>query len=316
VATTLTPRAPAKGTAFYRRFGDARAILFGPHLLLLQVMHPVVGAGVVEHSVFREQAWKRLYDTLVSTATWAYGGEDGVRLEAERLRMMHTRITGTMPDGSRYTALAPGAWAWVYATLIRGSVEAQQFFGPALRREELEEYYHQARELGLLLGIREQDLPPTWAQFLDYFDGVVEQHLQRTEAAEQVLDFLCHVAPPRPLRRVLPPFVWRPLIWPVERLALLVTTGTLPPAVRARLGLAWSPGRQRLLTAYRLLVRLAFAMTPPPLRRAFGVVTGRWNARALRRRAEARRALGDRRVEQAADAEGHRRREHAEDQLA
>ena len=289
--STLTPRAPAKGGAFYRRFGDARAIMFGPHLLLLQVTHPVVSAGVVEHSVFREQAWKRLYDTLVSTSTWAYGGEEGVRLEAQRLRELHVQIAGTMPDGNRYTALAPAPWAWVFATLVRGSIDAQEFFGPKLPADLLEEYYHQARELGLLLGVREQDLPAGWDAFLRYTDDVIEQHLHRTEAAEQVLEFLQHVSPPRPLRRVLPPFIWRPLIWPTEKLALLVTTGTLPPSLRERLGLRWSPGRQRLLTVYRYLVRAAFAVTPPPLRRAVGVTAGHLNTRALRKRAARRAAM-------------------------
>jgi uncharacterized protein (DUF2236 family) len=247
-------------------------------------MHPVVSAGVVEHSIFREQAWKRLYDTLVSTSTWAYGGEEGVRLEAQRLREMHTAIAGVTPDGQRYTALAPAPWAWVYATLIRCSIQAQEYFGRPIPLTELEEYYRQARELGLLLGVRVQDLPESWNDFVAYFDGVVAG-LDRTEAAEQVLEFLQHVSPPRPLRRLLPRVVWRPLIWPVERLVLLVTTGTLPPGVRDRLGLKWSPGRQRVLDAYRMFVRAAFAVTPPPLRRAGGVVAGRLNARALRRRA-------------------------------
>jgi uncharacterized protein (DUF2236 family) len=266
--------------------------MFGPHALLLQVMHPVVGAGVVEHSVFREQAWKRLYDTLVSTSTWAYGGPDGVRLEAQRLRDLHLRIAGTMPDGERYTALAPGPWAWVFATLVRCSISAQEFFGPPLPADLLEQYYREARELGLLLGVREQDLPDTWPAFLAYFDEVVATTLRRTEAADQVLDFLRHVSPPRPLRRVLPPPVWRPLVWPTERLALLVTAGTLPPSVRERLGLPWSPGRARLLNTYRYAVRAAFALTPPPVRRLGGVVAGRLNTRALRKRAD-RPALGE-----------------------
>lgn len=281
----LVPRAPQRGTVFYRRFGDARAVLFGPHALLLQVMHPVVSAGVVEHSVFREQAWKRLWDTLLSTSTWAYGGAEGVALEARRLRELHTRIAGTMPDGSRYTSLAPGPWTWVFATLIRASVQAQEFFGPRIPPGELVQYYRQARELGLMMGVREQDLPDTWEGFLAYFDEVVAEQLERTEGAEQVLDFLRHVSPPRPLRRVLPAVIWRPLIKPVEWLSMLVTTGTLPPQIRERLGLRWSPGRQRILTVYRYLTRALFAVTPRPLRYGGGVLAARLNTRVLRERA-------------------------------
>ena len=281
---SLVARAPARGSAFYRRFGDARAFLWGPHALLLQTMHPVVGAGVVEHSNFRQQAWRRLHETLLSTSTWAYGGPEGVELEARRLRQLHTGIAGTMPDGSRYTSLAPAPWAWVYATLVRGSADAQQYFGRPLPHAELEEYYRGARELGLLLGVREQDLPETWDAFLAYFDDTVDNGLEHTEAADQVVDFLQHIPRPKPLRFVLPHVVWRVLIAPLSWLVMVVTAGTLPASVRERLGLPWSPGRRRALGVYRWWVRLTFAVIPPPFRRVFGVVTGRANTVVLRRR--------------------------------
>lgn len=285
----LTPRAPAKGSALYRRFGDGRAMLFGPHALLLQVAHPVVSAGVVEHSVFREQAWRRLTETVLSTSAWAYGGEEGARLEAARLRAMHTHIAGTLPDGARYTSLAPSPWTWVYATLIKSSIDAQQYFGRPIPRVDLDELYHQARELGLLLGIRAQDLPSTWDGFVAYVDTMIDEQLQRTEGAEQVIDFLRHITRPRPLRFLVPTVLWRVLIAPVSWLALLVTAGTLPPGLRDRLGLPWSPGRQRLLGAFRGAVRAGYLLTPPRLRYLPAVWLGRFQTRRLREQARRER---------------------------
>lgn len=289
----LVARTPAKDSMLYRRFGDGRAILFGPHALMLQVMHPVVSAGVVQHSVFREQAWRRLHETVLSTATWAYGGDEGTALEARRLRALHTSIAGVMSDGSRYTSLAPSPWTWVFATLVKGSVDAQQYFGRPIPPGDLYLLYTQARELGLLLGIREQDLPDNWEEFLVYFDDMVDNQLERTEAADQVLDFLRHVTRPKPLRFVIPNVVWRALIWPLSYLSLTVTTATLPPVLVERLGLTMSPMQRGVLAVFRTMVRTGYALTPPRLRYAPAVVLGRVNTRRLRKQAAKADAITD-----------------------
>jgi uncharacterized protein (DUF2236 family) len=72
---------------------------------------------------------------VVPDVGWAnltiYGGQDAVGV-GRRLREMHRRIRGANPDGSRYHALEPGAYAWVHATLIYSVVVAQRGFAIGL----------------------------------------------------------------------------------------------------------------------------------------------------------------------------------------
>ncbi|MEV7143378.1 oxygenase MpaB family protein [Streptomyces tauricus] len=49
-----------------------------PQLLLLQVAHPVVGAGVADHGTFRAEPWPRLVRTLLPLGTVVYGGRAAV----------------------------------------------------------------------------------------------------------------------------------------------------------------------------------------------------------------------------------------------
>ena len=64
---------PPRGSITWRLAGDARLMLGAGYALLLQVSHPVVGAGVSEHSNFREDPWGRLVRTLDYSNTMVYG---------------------------------------------------------------------------------------------------------------------------------------------------------------------------------------------------------------------------------------------------
>lgn len=275
----LVARAPKPGSVLHRHFGDARAGLFGPHALLLQVMHPVIDAGVRQHSRFKKEPFSRFYETARSMATIVYGGDEGSAAECRRLRKMHVAIRGVDDDGRRYHALDPEAWAWVYATLVKGSMDSQFTFGPGVNRATLETYYREARELGLSLGVRVQDLPESWTDFESYFDTMIAERLVATESARDVLAFLGEL--PKPF--FVPRFVWRPLTWPVAWTIRFVTTGTLPAALRERLGLSWSTSEERWLERLKTLATLVSFVTPQTLLVAGTRVVGFLNARRVLR---------------------------------
>ena len=51
----------------------------GPRALLLQLAHPLVAAGVAEHSDFRADPWRRLDGTLRSYLRIVYGSTPASR---------------------------------------------------------------------------------------------------------------------------------------------------------------------------------------------------------------------------------------------
>src|SRR5437763_9032721 len=106
-----------KGTATWKYFGDFRDALLAGQVLVLQVAHPVVAAGVRDHSGYRDDPWTRLMRTTASLSVYIYGGPVAARYEADRLRTLHRRFHGVDEAGRRYHALDPHAYAWVHATL-------------------------------------------------------------------------------------------------------------------------------------------------------------------------------------------------------
>lgn len=251
-------------------FGQPRNMLLGPQILVLQVAHPVVGAGVLEHSDYQREPWQRLWRTARSLDMIAYGDVEAAGREVERLRDMHRSIKGVDGQGRRYHALHPEAYAWVHATLVRGAVDAQRLFADGIPDGKLADYYADMRRIGLLLGLREHHLPVDLAAFDAYYDAMVRDRLEDNAAVRDVLATIRR--PAKPGTKYVPGPLWAPVSWFVGARAYLVTVGTLPVVLRERLGLAWSDEQERQLLRFRRNVKWELALVEPALFAAARVV--------------------------------------------
>lgn len=253
-----------RGCAAWRYFGDFRAILLAGQVLVLQVAHPVVAAGVREHSDYTEDPWTRLARTAASLSIYVYGGPAAAASEARRLWELHRGFTGVRADGRRYSALDPHAYAWVHATLVKMAVDTQDFFGRGMSTVDREEYYAQMREVGRLLGVPERLLPADWTSFTAYYDEMVDG-LGPNETVTTLLHTITAV--PKPLR-LLPDRWWPPLRDAQARGQLFLIKATLPPRLRERLGLEWTDEQQRRFDRFRRAVRIFAGAVPPSWRAA------------------------------------------------
>lgn len=273
---------PPRGGVTWRIAGDARLFAGSGYALLLQVTHPTVGAGVRQHSNFKEDPWGRLLRTLDYTSSVIYGGPELAWEVGRRVREMHKQIKGVRPDGEPYHALEPRPYAWVHATLAESIVRAHHLFcSPALSPAEIDAFWSEWRRMGRLIGVRYEDLPASWSGLFAYFDEMVERELEDTDAAQDVLASLADpAAPPLPWMRES---VWRLARWPSTRAGSLATLGLLPPVLRERLGVEWTASKQR---GFRALARIARASRPlmPPQARNFGRSYLRWRREAIARR--------------------------------
>jgi uncharacterized protein (DUF2236 family) len=268
------------GSALWRYGGDARLIGAGAYAILLQVGHPTVGAGVSEHSDFRADPWGRLLRTLDYSYAMTYGGPGLAGEMGRRIREMHKRIKGMKPDGERYSALEPEAYAWVHATLAHSIVRAHELLATPIPDTEIERFYAEWRRGGRLIGVRERDLPESWAEFGEYFEHMVAERLERTAAVEEVLESLA--APTRPDLRFLPEAAWRFARIPAAHQMTLITGGLLSPRLRDLYGVEWSGAKERQL---RLLAAVSQRATPlmPAALRNVGPSYLRWRREAIAR---------------------------------
>jgi uncharacterized protein (DUF2236 family) len=257
----------------WRRASDARTFFAAGYALVLQVAHPTVGAGVAEHSSYKEDPWGRLFRTLDFTNSLIYAEPPVAAAVARRLRSTHTRIKGVKADGSRYHALEPDAYAWVHATLFEAIASAHARFGSALGPDQEEQFWLEWRRLGRLLGIRERDLPATHAGFRRYFEVIVSDILEDNETVHGVIESLSEPACP-PLPRYIAP-AWKLCAFPAAIALRLSTVGMLPPLLRERFGLGWTPAQELELRVLEAASHATGALMPRSLR-AVGPSYLRW----------------------------------------
>ncbi|MFE3455432.1 oxygenase MpaB family protein [Nonomuraea sp. NPDC059194] len=245
------------GTIHWDTAGEYRNLLVAGSALVLQTMHPAVGAAVARHSAYKQDPWGRLIRTLTSVQTWVYGGAEAER-EGRRLRELHASISGTDERGRPYHALNGEAYAWVHLTLFERFVALNRYFGTPYSGEMERRLYAESRQLGRILRVPEREVPPTLDDFWRYFDRMVAERLEPHPTALEVLATMRGTpAPPmvpRPLRGI-----WRPVGMGSGEFNHFVTVGTLPPAVRQVLGLDWTQKDERRL---RRLGRAVAALTP------------------------------------------------------
>jgi uncharacterized protein (DUF2236 family) len=247
---------PGPDSLSWRMLGDARSLSAAGFALLLQVAHPTVGAGVTEHSNFRADPWGWLWRTLDYLALTVYGGPQRAGATGRCIHDIHQRIKGVMPDGTRYHALEPEAYAWVHATLAIAGVEGTRRFVQPLRGDQVEAYWAEWRPLGRVLGVRDRDLPVTWTEFTRYYDAMVTGRLQRTAAFDEVLETLGGPVPPP---EFIPPAAWR-LVQPVAlRGVRQAALWMLPASLRERFGLRWARAEELEM---QLLARASRTATP------------------------------------------------------
>jgi uncharacterized protein (DUF2236 family) len=258
----LLPERPGPGSLTWRCASDARGLLLAPATLILQVAHPVVGAGVVDHSTFRSEPWRRLAHTVSSVNRLVFGPASTAAAESQRLRRMHARIRGVDGTGRPYRALEPEAYAWVHLTLVHFFVEVQRILGRPLTPPERAQLYREWRQVGHLLGIRERDLPPDWNAFRRYFDHMVEQTLCDNQA---VRDVLAAIARPKVPLAWLPAAAWDPVAGHAGSILQLFTVGTLPAVLRARIGLPWTSRDAARLERNAARLRTLLWLVAPPL---------------------------------------------------
>jgi uncharacterized protein (DUF2236 family) len=120
-----------QGSVAWRVHGDVTSMMVGGVAgLLLQMLHPGVLAGVWDHSNFRADMHGRLRRTARFIALTTYGGRAEAEAVIARVRGIHDRVRGTLPDGTAYSANDPSLLAWVHVT------EATSFLGAWIRYAE------------------------------------------------------------------------------------------------------------------------------------------------------------------------------------
>jgi uncharacterized protein (DUF2236 family) len=256
----MTPRGdPSVG----RRINAERIVLLGwGRAILLQLAHPLIAAGVYDHSGFRATTWAavtRLYHTVHAMLALTFGTDAERERALDGIRQIHHRVNGTLktatrrfPAGTPYSAEDPDLVLWVHATLLESLPLAyERLIGP-LTIAERDAYCAEAAPVAVALLARSHEVPRTWADARAYLDRVYASgDLEVTEQASTLARAV--LSPPAAAAWIAGPATWTNRI---------LTLGLLPPQIRRQYRFEWTRGDQRLFNALVPTLKTARRVLP------------------------------------------------------
>jgi uncharacterized protein (DUF2236 family) len=221
-----------------RRVNRERVLaLAGPRALLMQTAHPLAVAGLLAHSTALDEPYERLARTAQVLNAIGFGSRDDADRVTARVRAMHRRVRGALPQavgpyaaGTPYRADDPELLLWVLFTLVDSATLVYRRYVRDMSRREEDVLWRDYRVVGRLFGLRDGDMPATLADLDEY---------RRSMLAGDRLDVIPW-AGERARRIVLEPplpLVARPLRDTVN----FITIGLLPDRIRDQYGFAPVP---------------------------------------------------------------------------
>jgi uncharacterized protein (DUF2236 family) len=206
--------------------------LGGLSALLLQLAHPLVAAGVAEHSSFRADPTKRLMLTLEMLLVTTFGD---------------ARQVGEWRRDTEYSAASPELCLWVYATIIETMLNSYSTFVRPLGMNERAELYRESENWGQLFGVGQDIRPATYQDFRDYYTRT----LSRLVAGDQARSVVRMILRAR-LRGI-----------PIAPWSYLLAAGLLPAPLRAQYGLRWARLQRALWWLFTHAVHVVMGRLAP-----------------------------------------------------
>jgi uncharacterized protein (DUF2236 family) len=232
--------------------------------ILLQLAHPLVAAGVADHSTFRANPLapvQRLHSTIGAMLSLTFGDEDEMVAAAAGINLIHDRVfgraasgAGVTPAGAEYSAHDPALLRWVHATLLESIPLAYERFVGPLSAADRDRYCADAALMEPLLDIPEGSLPRDAAALERYMRSMFEEGRIAVSKTARTLG-----------RDVLYPR-FSSLAWPAIRPVRLFTIGTLPASIREQYGFGWTPRDARAQARWERGIRRAVGAAPAALR--------------------------------------------------
>jgi uncharacterized protein (DUF2236 family) len=265
----------------------------GPSVLY-QSAHPLIAAGIVDHSNYRGDHWDRWLRIFRASYLMVFGSRAEADAAAAKVREVHGRIHGTtreelgpFPAGTRYSADDPELLFWVNTALTEVTMKLYGRYVRRLSIGEQERYYRETTVLARMLGATDTVIPKTLADYRVYLhERLTAPELTVTRHARDIATAIFDGPLPVQFRLI-------------ARLNRLASAGVLPARLREEYGLPWSRAHGLALAASAASVRamglpLAFAAgrVPQPAASSSGRRRGAASRRSVPRRSGAPDSTG------------------------
>jgi uncharacterized protein (DUF2236 family) len=255
---------PKVADTSFRINAERLVVLAWLRAILLQLAHPMIAAGVAQHSTFRGSpmaAIVRLHHTIGAMLAISFGTDTERQHALDGIRAIHRRVHGTLATtcgpfaaGTPYSAEDCDLLLWVHATLVESVVLGYEQFVERLTPDQRDRYCADSADVAVALGACAEDVPRSWE--------ALRQLIQRVYGSGRIV-----VGPEArglasALLMPLPGSIGRRLGTPILE---LLAAGQLPSNLRVQYGLSWNVARERRFTQISGAIRRLRHMMPTQL---------------------------------------------------
>jgi uncharacterized protein (DUF2236 family) len=225
-------------SSMFRKVHRERAVaLSGPRALLMQAAHPLAVFGLLAHSSALDEPYERLARTAETMNTIAFGTRQDADRITRRVRAMHRRVSGRLPEqigayaaGTTYRADDPRLLLWVLFTLVDSALMVYRRYVQSLSRSDEAALWEDYKVVGRLFGLKQREMPATLEDLDEYRERMLDgEELLVTDWARRRARQIV-LSPPLPLHL-------RPILETVN----FVTIALLPDAIREQYGFSSLP---------------------------------------------------------------------------
>lgn len=241
------------GSMMWKVNRESVLLLGGRAALLMQLAHPLVAAGVSDHSDFRSDPLRRLRRTLDVMLSITFGDVATADKMMRRVNGVHGKVAGEASDGRAYSAFDPQLSKWVFTTLVYTSAAVYEACVGKLTDEETHAHYEESLVVARMFGIPDDLMPSTRRELMTWMHETIESdEIYVTPLARELATAILRPVRVIPLR--------------VAEASAVVTRALLPPKLREGYGLKSGLPDSVALALGRRAARVALPLVPSGLR--------------------------------------------------
>ncbi len=262
--TSLDPGLFGPSSVTWRVMREPMLLLGASRALLMQVAHPLVAQGALDHSDFTSDPVGRFQRTVAWVTSVVFGTSEEALAATREVNRMHRRVQGTLPEehstaawgsGSAYQANDRDLILWVHASLVDAMLDTHDKMIGGLSDRQRDRFVREWDAVVQIMGLPEGSGWTSVAAMRGWIDSQIEAGVALPGAgsrrvADVILVPRLGLQGPRGL----------------AELTGFITAGLLPEVVRRHYRIRWTPIHQAAHQALRLWLRSTKALLPRAIR--------------------------------------------------
>jgi uncharacterized protein (DUF2236 family) len=242
-------------------------LLGASRALLVQVAHPLVAQGALDHSDFTHDAVGRFQRTVAWVTTVVFGTKDEARAATREVNQAHRKVEGTLAEehatpawqaGSAYRARDQDLILWVHSALVESMLATHDAAVGGLQTRERDRFVMEWEQVVRMMGLPDGAGWEGYGDLRAWMDKLVATGVALPGAGSRAVADV-----------ILVPRLGMNGPRGLAELTGFITSGLLPDPIRRHYGIRWTPAQELAhrglcasLRRARMLMPRAFRVSP------------------------------------------------------